>query len=436
MNKFGTKIAFHDLWVKINEIILMKFLILFILFFSLNLYAQGWQVVGEMPNPVYGGKAIATDSLIYIIGGFSEKENSNLDLIQAYNPGTNTWYDAAKMNEKRSYFVADSFGDSILITGGVESFVPPVISSNIEFWNLNSQPVVYNNDTSLKRSFAAGNIVGNNLYLFGGTVPGSAAGYLAIYNIADAKIEKINPSIKGLPQIYMCSTVKDNKIFMFGGVITGLQKSIFIFDPGTNNFEKINSSLNIARAGAVAVTGPQGNIYIIGGFSETKYGLSSVEVLQSKNNEYETEDGPELNYARKDLMAAVFENSIYVFGGTDRDNLPVSQVERLQLSVTTVVNNQSSLPSSYKLLDNYPNPFNPSTSISFSIPVSGKATLKVYNMLGNLVKTITSGDFAPGNYTYLWNGEDENNNRVSSGIYIYRLTTTSFSASKKMVLLK
>ena len=234
----------------------------------------------------------------------------------------------------------------------------------------------------------------------------------------------------------MCSTVKDNKIFIFGGVITGLQKSIFVFDPATDEFEKINSTLNIARAGAVAVTGPMGNIYIIGGFSETKYGLSSVEVLQLKDNEYETEDGPELNYARKDLMAAVYDNSIYVFGGTDRDNLPVSQVERLQLSVTTVVNNESSLPSSYKLFDNYPNPFNPSTSISFSVPRSGGVTLEIYNVLGNLVKTVASGNYNPGNYTYLWNGEDDNNNKVSSGIYICRLRADNYSASKKMVLLK
>ena len=435
MNNFGIKIAFLRVWVKIFGNIFMKFLLLFILVLNLDLYAQEWQVVGEMPNPVSGGKAIATDSLIYIMGGFSEKENSSVDLIQAYNPRTNTWYNAANLNEKRSFFVADKYGDNIIIAGGLVSSTKE--STQIEIWDMKSPPYVLNTDSVFKRSYAAGNVVGNSLYLFGGTIPGSTIGYLARYNLPDSKvIYNNNPSTDYLPLYNMCSTVRDGTIYLFGGVFIGLQKFIYAFDTASGQFQRLNTHLNVARAGAAAVTDPLGDIYIIGGFSETKKGLSSVEILKFNNNDNETEDGPELNYSRKDLMAAVFENSIYVFGGTDRDDQPVTQIEKLPLSVTTVVSNDINLPSSYKLYNNYPNPFNPSTSISFSVPKSGNVTLEIYNVLGNRVKTITSGYHNPGSYTYSWNGEDEYNNKISSGIYICRLTAGSFSDSKKMVLLK
>lgn len=435
MNNFGTKIALHRVWLKILGKIHMKFFALFILVFTLNIHAQEWQVVGEMPHPVYGGKAIATDSLIYIIGGFSEKENSRVDLIQAYNPRTNSWYNAANLNEKRSFFVADKSGDSIIVAGGLVSSTKE--TTQIEIWNMKSPPYILKSDSVFKRSYAAGNVVGNSLYLFGGTIPGSSIGYVTKFRLPDSKIlYNTNPSTVNLPLYNMCSTVRGNTIYLFGGVLIGLQKFIYSFDTSTGNFDKLGTHLNVARAGAAAVTDPFGNIYIIGGFSETKNGLSSVEILKFNNNDNETEDGPDLNYSRKDLMAAVFNGSIYVFGGTDRDDQPVSQIERLPFSATTVVKNESSEPVSYKLFNNYPNPFNPSTSISFSVPKSGLVTLKIYNVLGNLVKTIASGNYSPGNYKYIWNGEDESNNKVSSGIYICRLRAENFSASKKMVLLK
>ncbi len=97
------------------------------------------------------------------------------------------------------------------------------------------------------------------------------------------------------------------------------------------------------------------------------------------------------------------------------------------------------LPSDFALAQNYPNPFNPSTTISYTITANGRpvrATLEVLNMLGQRVTTLVDKTQPSGTYTVTWNGTDSRGNRVSSGMYLYRLIAGEESMTKKMVLLK
>lgn len=103
---------------------------------------------------------------------------------------------------------------------------------------------------------------------------------------------------------------------------------------------------------------------------------------------------------------------------------------------TEVANNNIPMPTTYKLYNNYPNPFNPSTNISFDIPQSGNVTLSVYNALGQLVKTLISEELSSGRHNFVWDGTDDANNVVASGIYLYKLTAGSFNRTMRMVLLK
>ena len=96
----------------------------------------------------------------------------------------------------------------------------------------------------------------------------------------------------------------------------------------------------------------------------------------------------------------------------------------------------SLLPSEYALFQNYPNPFNPSTQISFDVPNSEYVTLRVYNLLGQDVKTLINQSMTPGRYTVEWNGNDMLNNDVASGVYFYELRGESFISRKKMLLIR
>ena len=87
-------------------------------------------------------------------------------------------------------------------------------------------------------------------------------------------------------------------------------------------------------------------------------------------------------------------------------------------------------------LTNHPNPFNPSTVVSYNVPAVAKVTLQIFNAKGQLVKTLVNGKQEQGNYSVTWNGKDKSGNAVSSGIYYSRIETAGKVLNKKMVLLK
>jgi flagellar hook assembly protein FlgD len=90
------------------------------------------------------------------------------------------------------------------------------------------------------------------------------------------------------------------------------------------------------------------------------------------------------------------------------------------------------------LEDNYPNPFNPTTTIKYSIASSGHVSLKIYNAAGQLVRTLVNEEQAPRaeGFAVTWDGTSNQGQPVASGVYFYKLATEGFSQTKKMALLK
>jgi hypothetical protein len=104
------------------------------------------------------------------------------------------------------------------------------------------------------------------------------------------------------------------------------------------------------------------------------------------------------------------------------------------LSKNNATNDQ--LPKDFSLGQNYPNPFNPSTSIEFALPQPSNVVLKIYNTLGQEVVTLVNNQMDAGFHSVTWNGKDNTNSQVSSGLYIYRLQAGNAVFSKKMTFLK
>jgi len=99
---------------------------------------------------------------------------------------------------------------------------------------------------------------------------------------------------------------------------------------------------------------------------------------------------------------------------------------------------KASLPKAFGLLQNYPNPFNPSTTIAYDIP-EGKEVfvrLNVYNIRGQLVRTLVNETMSEGSYKIQWDGKDNNGRYASSGVYFYRIQAGEFNKIRKMVILK
>ncbi len=124
----------------------------------------------------------------------------------------------------------------------------------------------------------------------------------------------------------------------------------------------------------------------------------------------------------------------YVWWGAKEEGALAQSLGWFDLGVLD--NDELAQPADYSLNNNYPNPFNPTTTISFSVPEASHVELKIFNMLGMEVATLYRGDAIPGSYDIKWNGKSNTGNVVPSGVYFYRVDAGSFTETKKMVLLK
>jgi hypothetical protein len=143
----------------------------------------------------------------------------------------------------------------------------------------------------------------------------------------------------------------------------------------------------------------------------------------------------------KDMVDATFDLNGAVGGLYDLQLInPVNSctVVATSFTVNDVVSSTGSpgAPDSYRLGQNYPNPFNPTTVIPFDLSETVGTTLKVYNIRGQVIRTLVDGDLAAQSYAISWDGKNDAGQAVSSGVYFYKLVAGDFQDVRKLVLMK
>ena len=106
------------------------------------------------------------------------------------------------------------------------------------------------------------------------------------------------------------------------------------------------------------------------------------------------------------------------------------------ISNISSVRGEMNIPENIMLQQNYPNPFNPTTAIEYSVTKSGLVTLEIFNFLGQKIKTLIQRTHAAGIYKAIWDGTDDQNQKVTSGIYFYQIITKDQVVKKKMLYIK
>jgi N-acetylneuraminic acid mutarotase len=119
-----------------------------------------------MPVPVFGGEAIVKDSLVYILGGYSDSLRRKVDLIQEYNPATNQWRLIGNMKLRRQGFFAGVHNDSVYIFGGVSGLTQ--FKDYLEMWSFSGGSGYLTLNPNFNRIYPSGEIYNNKLYLIGG----------------------------------------------------------------------------------------------------------------------------------------------------------------------------------------------------------------------------------------------------------------------------
>ena len=131
------------------------------------------------------------------------------------------------------------------------------------------------------------------------------------------------------------------------------------------------------------------------------------------------------NYQVMDILTGEMKEGVITPGKTEFAIVKLGDMDNIQSSIFNIQ------------LSNYPNPFNPSTTISFSIPEEGRVELTIYNTKGQKVKTFPNLQInKSSNQQIIWNGRDDNDNQVSSGIYLYKLNSNNTVVTKRMLLMK
>ncbi len=228
----------------------------------------------------------------------------------------------------------------------------------------------------------------------------------------------------------------------------------FVYDRFGISQVDFNSTARLARAQSLAWDIPDlmvdadkifptfnGRIYNVEAFSTPS--LTSIENIFS----YQSDSDNSSQNIFDDYIVAVsksYENSKTVITSIPLYFMEAIQAEEFTNSVFAYfdesVENESNetVPGPPTLrLSNYPNPFNPSTTIRFNLPMKSNIDLKIYNLKGQLVKSIYKSNLTSGNHTITWNGDNDKGNKLSSGIYLYKLKTDSgLSQTRRMLLIK
>ena len=150
-------------------------------------------------------------------------------------------------------------------------------------------------------------------------------------------------------------------------------------------------------------------------------------------------DGENWTYHRDDFWLAYAAKCLAV----DQDNVKwigthsgIARYDGGHDDVSTEVGDTVEIPETLKIITNFPNPFNPSTTIQFTMPKSGTVSMTIYSSTGQKVREIVSGFRSVGTQTVSWDGKDDAGMSVSSGLYFARLVSNNHTATARMLLLK
>ena len=139
----------------------------------------------------------------------------------------------------------------------------------------------------------------------------------------------------------------------------------------------------------------------------------------------------ELSYTDNDVPVGAYTYSVkavYIGGESD----PIT----IEVEIVVSIYDDDSLPIVTELLGNFPNPFNPETTIRFNVAVESIVSIDIYNIRGQRVKSLLDGFYERGSHTVVWDGRDDNGRELGSGMYFYRMIAGDVMETRRMVLLK
>ncbi|MGE5810962.1 MAG: alpha-amylase family glycosyl hydrolase, partial [Ignavibacteria bacterium] len=193
-------------------------------------------------------------------------------------------------------------------------------------------------------------------------------------------------------------------------------------------FRSTSFTTSLSGAGKrISITDLSMNVTIIGNFNVQPININPA--FQNTGTWYDYFNGDSINVSDTQALIPLEPGEFHIYTTV---KLPPPE----QGILSEIKTSSQELIKEYSLGQNYPNPFNPSTEITFQIVKPSNVNLKIFDILGREVKTLINEEKGNGRYSIRWNGDNNFNEPVSSGIYFYKLDAGSFTNTKKMMLLR
>jgi len=384
-------------------------LIILSILFSIALSAQ---TIPNLPIPLGAGTAEVWNNEIYYFGGSNNWSGSICyPRIYKYNGTFWAYHDSIPMwNVDSVLIVNDLYLISGWPSGSSYSLKYNMILQNWEY--LPSRP---NTATWV----VTAEYFNNKIYLF------NYLGYVFEYSINDSLwLTKTSCSASGTKDI---SSIKYmNEIYIIGFN----SATFFKYSPASDQWSQLANSPY--QVGACAMGIINDKIYCVGGNlnGSSAADYKSTIVYNITTNTWAV-DSLQLSGKRHWMATAEYAGGLYVLGGIDSTANSVNIVEEIVPQGTSGVFGNREIPKQYSLSSNYPNPFNPSTNITYSIPKTEFVTIKIFNILGQEITTLLNKELSAGIYDMNWDATP-----FSGGVSFLQFQAGTYLQIRKLIYLK
>jgi hypothetical protein len=347
-----------------------------------NPILDSWVIKAPMPTARGYGVCGVVNGKIYCIGGL-KRSNFPIDTVDVFDPLLNQWQRKRKMLTHRQGFDGSVIGDSIYVCGGYFSVPHEEYSDTVEVYNANRDSWFIRQSMNQARVEFGCAAVNNRLYAISGLFYSTYVNYNEEYNPAEDTWRLKRPI--PVARSGLTCVVLNNKIFAIGG-------------------RRI---------------GPGGGVY------------KRVDIYNAETDTWLL--GDSINVARTYAGTAVVNGHIFIVGGQNQNISIASLEEYIPEGIEEPIGNWT-LEIGHSIFSVYPNPFKYSTTFQLNNFTNQSAAINIYNNLGELVKLIPTNN----SNKMLWNGTDEYNRKLATGIYFAKVIYHSLDTSPliKMLILR
>lgn len=395
---------------------------------SIHIQAQnGW--TKKTTIPTLRGAAIAEviNGKIYIIGGNSGAPAfSGLAANEIYDPIANKWEQKSPMPTPRGFFASGVVNDTIYTFGGGYSSGSSIVEAYDPVTNTWSRKADMLNPRFCMRAA----VVDKKIYLFCGNYNEHNC---QAYDPATNKWTEKTPMPSDGGGNLSVTAYNDSVIYTFGGSSNSTWSepwqalsTVYEYNPEADLWTK-KKDMPTPRFGFQTVL-VNGKIYAIGGSQARNTSLATVEVYDPVANTWEKKPNMPINSF--DFAGAVVDNKIYVISGSPDWATGDGSVWEYD-PASTGIEPEPTNPTAFVLYDNYPNPFNPSTVITYELPRSAHVALSVHDVLGREIARLVNQEEGVGQHQVTFDAS-----HLSSGVYLYQLRAGDYVSVKKMLLVR